>query len=85
MRGPFPPIHDTNPVATFNNINKAIVSAWYNFFTHKLIAIPFSFNALVHLKHGTITKGLLLAVVNITNSQCIEVSAPTLNNWPIKS
>jgi hypothetical protein len=85
MRGPFPPIHDANPVAAFNNIDKAIISAWDDFPTHKLIAIPFGFDVRVHLKHGMITRGLLSAVVNITNSQHIGVSAPVLEDRPIKN
>jgi hypothetical protein len=77
MKGHFPLVHDAHPAAAYNNIDKSITLAWDSFPNYKLIAIPFGFEARIHMKHGAIAK--------ITDSQRIGVSAPALEDRIIKT
>lgn len=71
-----PLVHDAHPAAIFDHIDPGIIDAWDSFPTHKLIAIPFGFEARQHAKHRNIQRRILAAVAEITNSHRAGVSAP---------
>ena len=85
MKACFPPVHDAHPAAAYNNINKSITSAWDGFPNYKLIAVPFGFESRLHLKHGVITRGILTAIAEITDSQRIGISPPAPEERTIKN
>ena len=85
MKGLFPIVHVAHPAAAYNNVNKTVTLAWDSFPNFKLIAVPFGFEARLHAKHGAITRGILSAIAEITDSQRIGVSAPAPEDRLIKT
>ena len=85
MRTCMPPIRNSHPTAPWAFIEERTITEWDTFPTYKLIALPLGFEARQHLKHNSIRKRLLAAVIDITRSQRAGVCSPGPTDRIIKS
>jgi len=71
-----PPIYDSHPLAPFDYIDLDLIAVWDNYTTAKLVAIPFGADVFEIEQHPNIQSRIFTAVMAITQSSELGVSAP---------
>jgi len=74
--GPLPSVHDEHPTAVFEHINVKFATEWENHKSGKLLAHPFDLDAQKIEAYETTREHIFTAVLEITKSLEVEVSAP---------
>lgn len=75
-KGPMPLIHYAHPTAIFDHLDVNLVRNWVNLPKGKLLAQPFGADARTLSMHPQLKSLLFAAIIDITNSHDISVSAP---------
>lgn len=75
-KGPFPPINYAHPTTVFDHLDLNLVGDWDNLPNGKILAQPLGPDARSIEKHPHLKSLLFAAIVEITNSHDVSVSAP---------
>jgi hypothetical protein len=76
LKDPTPKVHVAHPAAAFDFVETQKIDEWDTYPTHKLLAIPFGFEARQQTKHNNIRARILAAVVEITQAEQVGVAVP---------